>query len=280
MSAKKNVDKNAQSQTLSKWDLRKSWFRWLLFSHACYNYERLQGSAFAHCMVPIIRKLYTTKEDIKSALKRHMTFFNTEPNIGALIHGIVIAMEEERASGEDISDEAINSIKTGLMGPLAGIGDTIIQGIITATVLAFTVGLGRSGNVMGPILHVLLTGGTIIAINYALWMRGYSFGRQAVEQLLGEGVFDNVIDAAGILGCMVMGALTGNFVSISSPFVIEIGQTQIGLQETLFDAIMPEMLPLLLTLWVYWLLNRGKKPTRIMVYLLVLGVIGSLLGIF
>ena len=118
-------------QQVTRRDVLWSWILWTFFSHANYNYERLQGTAFAHAMTPIIRRLYTSPDEIRDALKRHLVFFNTEPNVGGVIHGSVIALEEQRANGAEIDDEAINSVKSGLMGPLAGIGDTISQGTIT-----------------------------------------------------------------------------------------------------------------------------------------------------
>src|SRR5512143_2573129 len=139
-------------EKITRRDVIWSWVLWTFFSHANYNYERLQATAFAHAMTPIIRKLYKTPEDISAALKRHLVFFNTEPNVGGVIHGAVIAMEEQRANGADIDDDAINSVKSGLMGPLAGIGDSISQGTITPILLSIGISLAASGNVLGPIL--------------------------------------------------------------------------------------------------------------------------------
>ena len=90
------------AKRLDRSDVRRAFWLWTFFSHANYNYERLQGTAFAHAMTPIIRKLYDTPDEIKAALKRHLVFFNTEPNVGGVIHGAVIAMEEQRANGAPI----------------------------------------------------------------------------------------------------------------------------------------------------------------------------------
>lgn len=279
MSVETVNENKVKNKSLTKKDIKRSWFRWLVFCQSCYNYERMQGLGFAHSMVPIIDKLYDSKEDKASALKRHLTFFNTQPTAGTMIHGITIAMEEERANGEDISDDAINSIKTGLMGPIAGVGDTVIQAVIIPILLAFGVGLGKAGNVMGPILYTVLMSLIIIWMSYALWMRGYKMGSNAVEQILGEGIFNNVIEAAGILGCMVIGALTAEFVNLSTSLVITIGETEVGLQADLFDKIMPKLLPLLLTLWVYKMLDKEKHPSRIMLYIVLIGVVGSLIKV-
>lgn len=271
---------NKKEKKLTKKDIRRSWFRWLTFAQSNFNYERMQGSGFANSMVPIIDKLYDSKEDKAKALKRHLAFFNTNPTVGTLTHGITIAMEEEKANGADISDEAINSIKTGLMGPLAGIGDTLTQGVITPILLAFGIGLGIEGNLMGPILYIILISTIIISISYSLWMKGYKLGKSAVEQILGDGIFNSVIEAAGILGCTVIGALTGNFVNVTTPLELKVGETVVGLQADLFDVIMPGLLPLLLTLWVYKLLEKDKSPMKIMLYIIAIGVVGSLLKIF
>ena len=215
----------SQPKKLTKNDIFKSFITWQFFSHANYNYERLQATAFAQAMGPIIRKLYTTKEDISAALKRHLIFFNTEPNFGAVIHGITIAMEEERANGAPIDDEAINSVKTGLMGPLAGIGDTITQGAIIPILLSIGIGFGIQGNVFGPIFYVLSLLVTLLAITYTSWMQGYKVGKSAVESILSGGILNDIISAAGVLGCVVIGALAGQFVNLTTPLTVTIGQT-------------------------------------------------------
>ena len=119
-----------EKDPITRSDVFQSFLRWLFFSHANYNWERYQATGFAHAMTPIIKKLYKDPEDIKAALKRHLVFFNTEPDTGGLIHGMVIAMEEQRAIGAaDIDDETINNVKIGLMGPFAGLGDVLKQGL-------------------------------------------------------------------------------------------------------------------------------------------------------
>ena len=125
--------------------------------HICYNYERLQATSFAEAMGVILKKLYPNKEDLGREMGKHFTFFNTEPNTGGVIHGVVIAMEEQRANGAPISEDMINGIKTGLMGPFAGVGDSIVQGIITPVLLAVALGMSQnadgSGNPVGPIFY-------------------------------------------------------------------------------------------------------------------------------
>lgn len=268
------------NKKLTKKDIIKSMFIWQFFSHANYNYERMQATAFAHAMGPIIRKLYKKNEDIVPALKRHLVFFNTEPDFGAVIHGVTIAMEEERANGAPITDEAINSVKTGLMGPIAGIGDTLVQGALIPILLAIGISFGVQGNVFGPIFFALVLPICLVGITYFSWMKGYSLGKNTVENLLTTGIVNDIIAAAGVLGCTVIGALTGKFVTISTPVAVTIGKTVVNIQADLLDKIMPGILPLGLTLLVLWLMNKGKSATKLMIYIMIFGAITGLLNIF
>ncbi len=118
-----------------------------LFSHSNYNYERMQASGFLHAMLPVLNDLYEDEsEDLKASYTRHLEFFNTEPHFGGIIGGLTIAMEEQKANGAPITGDAINSIKTGLMGPLAGIGDTLWQGTLVPILLSIAISIGAEGN--------------------------------------------------------------------------------------------------------------------------------------
>ncbi len=193
---------------LTRGDILRSWVLWTFFSQANYNYERLQGTGFAHAMTPIISRLYHTPDEIRAALRRHLVFFNTEPNFGNVVHGAVIAMEEQRANGAAIDDDAINSVKSGLMGPMAGIGDSISQGTITPILLALGIGIaggtasvdigsgsaaipsiaaGASGNPIGAIVYAILISAAIIGIGYVAWTQSYARGRGFVTDLLRSG---------------------------------------------------------------------------------------------
>lgn len=264
---------------LTKADVRKSYWLWQFFSHANYNYERMQGGSFAMAMAPIIKKLYKNDEEgIKNGLKRHLVFFNTDPNIGSVIHGITIAMEEERAEGADISDEVINATKVGLMGPMAGIGDTVVQGIVIPLVVALGISFGVDGNLFGPLLVLFGLPMILIAIAYNSWMRGYSLGRNAVTSILAGGKMKRIINAACILGCTVMGGLISQYVSLSTAIKFNIGDSAFDLQTGLFDAIMPSLLPLALTLGVYGIIRKGK--ISVLKLMVIIMVIGFFLGFF
>jgi PTS system mannose-specific IID component len=235
-------------------------------------------------MTPIIEKLYTKKEDIVAALKRHLVFYNTQPDVGGVINGIVIAMEEERAQGADISDEAINAVKVGLMGPMAGIGDTIQQGIIIPIMIAIAmnistggqVGTATTGNFFGPLF--LIIGMAIIIWGGGWWIykTGYEKGRDAVTNILRSGTLERLMTGAMVLGNFVIGALTVSFVKVSTPLAFSIGGSSFVVQD-FFNMFMPNLLPLALTLIVWYLIaKKNTSVTKLMVIIIVIGILASI----
>lgn len=266
---------------LDRSDVRRAFWLWTFFSHANYNYERLQGTAFAQAMTPIIRKLYKDPDEIKAALKRHLVFFNTEPNIGGIIHGAVIAMEEQRANGAPIDDDDINSVKTGLMGPLAGVGDSITQGTITPILLSIGISLAAAGNPIGSVLYLVLEVGIMLALAYFFWFQGYDRGRAGVTELLKSGTLDRALAGAGVLGNMVMGALTYQFVKVFVTWNvgIDVGGGQVknfDVTKDLLNSIMPGILPLVFTLLTWYLIARRRvSPIWLLVAFIVIAMVGA-----
>ena len=280
------INTKARKQ-ISKKQLRKAFLNWLFFSHSCYNYERLQGISFGQSMFSCFKDLYDSKQKIGEEMEKHTVFFNTEPNVGTIIHGVVCAMEEERANNpDDIVPEAINAVKTGLMGPFAGIGDTIVQGILTPLFLSIAIGMAMEGNFIAPLFHVICNGGCIITINYFMWMYGYKWGRDAVTKILEGGLMDSLLLAASILGCFVMGALVALNVKVFTPLSIQLAAATakepaklMFFQGALFDAIIKGVLPMGTTLFTFRLVKKGWSANKIMGLLSLLGFVLGALGI-
>lgn len=260
-----------------------SWVRWVMFNQANYNYERMQGTGYAHALIPVIRKLYP--EDAEKRAERmqlHMQFFNTEPQWGACIIGLGVAMEEKRAQGfEDISDETITSTKTGLMGPLAGIGDTIDGGVVTPLLLSLFIGIAAQGNIAGPIGYVIAAAAFMWSVYWLSYKLGYEKGSAAILRFLESGRINQLITGASVMGCMVLGALVGSFVKLSLGIVVPVGDGDpFNVQEHLIDAILPGLLPIALTLLCYWLMKRGWTSVKVIGAVVLLGAVGGAFGIF
>ena len=249
-----------------------SWWRWVMFLHASYNFERLQGLGFAHAMKPAIEYLYLRRAERAAALQRHVTFFNSEPQFGAVVPAAVIALEEQRAAGADISDEAINAVKSGLMGPLAGVGDSLVQGLVTPLLLSMGISMAQRGNLAGPILYAILISIVVLGSSYTFWSAGYRWGKAAVSHILSSGWVQALTQAASVVGMTVLGALTATVVQFSSPATIVVGEASISLQEDVLDAVLRGLPALSLTLLAWWLLSRQVSSLRVIGILFVIGI--------
>lgn len=267
---------------LSKGDVVKAFWKWTFFSHANYNYERLEATGVVHSMSHIIKKLYgDDPEEYKACIKRHMMFYNTEPHIGGIINGMVLAMEEKRANGAPITDEVINGVKTGLMGPFAGIGDTLWQGTLTPILLAFGISLGIQGNLMGPLVYTVLMFGIMLPLAYFMWMKGYELGHTGIQSVLSGNLLKSIITGASAMGAMVLGSLSASFVNVTSPLVITIGAVKLNLQTDILDKLLLNLMPLAITLGTLYLLkNRKMRSTTVLIILMLLGAIGGAIGLF
>ena len=265
---------------LTSKEVNRAWLLWLFNNQACYNYERMMGIGFLHAMTPAFRKLYKDNKDLRiEAMQRHTSFFNCEPCLGSAIVGLVLAMEEQKALGAELDNDAITSIKTGLMGPLSGIGDTLIQGVILPLLIAFAVDFAKGGNWVIPLVFSLVMAIIVFGISRFGFLLGYRKGSDAILSMLENGVIKRLISAASIMGCMVLGALVVNFVTMKCGISIPQAEGSFSMQEQLFDAILPSMLPLLLTLGCYKLLKAGKSSVLVMLVIIAIGVIGGLTGI-
>lgn len=264
----------ADEKKLTKLDLIKVWAIWTGFLHGLYNYERMQGVGFAHAMIPVIKRLYRTKEEISAALKRHLVFFNTNTTTGTIAAGIIAAMEEQRANGADLSDEMINSVKTSLMGPLAGIGDSVFQGMLFPILLAMGISLGLQGSVLGPILYTVLVLGISYPLHYWWFIAAYQQGGALIERLTESGLLKQATKAASLVGLMAAGALTARYVNFKIIGKISIsGLPPIDLQTQVLDKILPNLLPLALVLGIWALLRRGVRVNRIIGLVFLVGFI-------
>lgn len=275
-----NLEKNEKSITDK--DLMRVWWRWVFFQESCVSYERLQAPGFFYAISPVLEKLYgDNKEEMIAACKRHMQFYNSEPYCGLAIHGITLALEEERANGAPISDEAINSIKTGLMGPLAGLGDTVRAGTIAPIVTAFCISLGQKGNLLAP----FLLEGILVAIvwPFAIWLlkKAYHTGKEGIQEIFSSGRLNWITTLTTTLGGITLGALAASYVVLSTPLEIVLGKgSSIALQADVLDVILKNLLPLATVSLATFLLCKKVSTTKVILILAVLSVVGVLVGLF
>lgn len=265
---------------LTKKDLRRSWFKWMASSEQSNSYERLQALLFCGSISNCLEKLYPKKEDLSAALQRHLQFYNSEADFGCLIPGMVLSMEEERANGADISEEAITGLKTGLMGPLAGIGDTIIWGTLKPIIYGLGITFAVQGLAVGAFLPLLFPVISCV-IAYWCWMTGYKTGKSSIHTILQSGLINELIMGASIMGLFMMGSLSSSYVSLSIPLEIAFGSMVPMSIQGILDSIVPGLLPLGCILGVYWYFKKKGQNYNLVIFgILVVSLLGSLIGIF
>ena len=297
---------------LSKADRRSVMLR-SQFLQGSWNYERMQNGGWAYSLIPALKKLYPNKDDASAALKRHLEFFNTHPYIAAPILGVTLALEEERANGAQIDDAAIQGVKVGMMGPLAGIGDPVFWFTVRPILGAIAASLATGGSVIAPLFFFFVWNIIRLAFLWYTQEFGYQKGSEITKDLSG-GILQTITKGASILGMFVMGILVQRWTNINFPMVISKVKMAEGafikfpegavngaqLQEVLtamnkgvalspdkvttlqdnLNQLVPGFAALLLTFLCMWLLKKKVNPIAIIFGLFAVGIIGHVVGIF
>ena len=282
------------------------------FLQGSWNYERMQNLGWAYSLIPAIKKLYTKKEDQAAALERHLEFFNTHPYVAAPIMGVTLALEEERANGVEIDDAAIQGVKIGMMGPLAGIGDPVFWFTVRPILGALGASLAASGNIVGPLLFFFGWNAIRMAFLWYTQEFGYKAGSEITKDMSG-GILKDITKGASILGMFILAVLVQRWVSIN--FTVNLPGKQLAegayinfpegavtgaeLKGILADALgglsldkiqpqtlqgqlnslIPGLMGLLLTFLCMWLLKKKVSPIAIILALFAVGIAARFFGI-
>lgn len=262
----------------------KKFFREMFFSsfilENSYNYERQQALGFSLGMWPAIKRIYKDDKDGQAkALTRHMQIFNTAPFVVTAITGVVSAMEKEAKDNSNFDNTSINSVKVALMGPFAGIGDSFFWGTLRILATAIALPLSEQGSILGPILFLLAFNIPSLLIRYWGGVWGYTLGSNLLDDISESSVFNKISKAAIIVGLMVIGAMSAQMVKISSPLAFNFGEAEFLVQDFI-DQVFPRLLPLLYTIFCYWLISvRKVKSSYVLLITIIIGIGGALLGI-
>ena len=267
-------------QILTKKDINNAWRTWWLYAEVQSNNVVFQGLSHMLSLMDSLRKLYPDDDDYREALKRNSQFYNTEGTIGAVVNGMTLSMEEERATGENVPDEVMYSMRTALMGPMAGIGDSLVWGTCKTISLSIATTFALSGNLLAVPVALMFPLVTYF-IGRWLYGLGYDLGRTAVMNMLKSGIMDKIIMACGMLGLMVMGALSAENVAleIATEFTLENAADPISIQG-MIDAVAPGLLPLaVIGLISLYLKKHNNKYGLLILAIIALSIVASFFGI-
>lgn len=243
------------------------------------NYMRMQGMGYAWTIKPLLKKIYKNEEEYYEALKRNSMFFNTTPQMAPFIMGLTLSMEEENSNSNDKFDaDSINAVKVGLMGPFAGLGDSFFSGTLRIIATGVGLGLAQAGNILGPILFLLVYNIPGFFIRYYGGVLGYKLGSKYIREATESGLLQSVTKAASIMGLMMVGSMSYQMVKFSTTFKVNIEGADFELQKVL-DSVMIGILPLSAVLVCFVLLSKRVKPMYILFGIIILGLFLTLLGV-
>lgn len=275
---------NVENRTnISNKTIRKAYWEWMFMNLSVQNFERMQGPAIVSMLGKVKEDLYPGDEEAqKEMLARHTVFFNTEPYLGSIVPGVVLGMEAEKATGSDIAPEFINAIKTALMGPFAGIGDSLLPGTLIPILLSIAIGLSENGSVIGPLFYIVVFLGVMLPLTWFLFSSGAKMGANAAQSILSGGIKDKITRSIEFLGVIIVGAITALYVNMNTAVVFTSGDMVIDLNEQL-NAVFPKLIVFAFALLSYWLMRKKKfSMNKLMLFFLIVSIVGyatTLLGL-
>lgn len=279
--AVKNDEKVVNRKTLSRKDLVIFWLLQHFGQKVTQSISYYYANGICASMIHCLRKLYADDEEaLQEALLRHLEVYISEGNCGSIILGASMAMEEEKANGQPLDGSIITAFKTSCMGPMAGLGDTIIGYVVSPIWASIFAGFGMEGSYL--VLLSACLGFVFIALSVVLFRTGYHQGKMAVLKVLKGSWLDRFVVGAGILGMMMMGCLGASYVNIEPTLVLEMSGGNVLDLPGLFDSILPGFVPFAFLIGGYVYLEKGKKATSIklmLIYLVVI-IIGVVLNVW
>ncbi|WP_019239742.1 MULTISPECIES: PTS system mannose/fructose/sorbose family transporter subunit IID [Enorma] len=266
---------NATETKLSKKTIARAYWSWMFFNLSVQNFERMQGPAVVKMLGDVREDLYPgDPEAQKKMLARHANFFNTEPYLGSLVPGVILGMEASKAEGADVPDELIDSIKTALMGPFAGIGDSLLPGTIIPILLSIALGLSPNGELLGPIFYVVVFLAIMLPLTRFLFTYGARTGASAASALLESGIKDRIVSIAQTVGLVVVGAVTASYTQVNIGLVFTSGDLTIDIA-SIFSTLMPGLPVLLMAFLAYFLMVKKKwSANRMILFFLIVAIVG------
>jgi mannose/fructose/N-acetylgalactosamine-specific phosphotransferase system component IID/mannose/fructose/N-acetylgalactosamine-specific phosphotransferase system component IIC len=265
-----------KGKKLTDRDLRRVFLRNYTHTELSWNYERMQGFDYFYAIRPALQKIYNKTEDLKEMVKLHMSFFNTNPIMMPIILGADIAIEEEKGIE---SRDLVLAIKTGTMGPLAGIGDTLIYATINTILFSLGASWAIEGNPLGFIV-VLIAGNAIyLPLRYYGFKLGYREGMNVARTLGSDTRIKRITELTTIIGMMVVGGLAPLFVRVAFVGQITIAGAAVPSIQGSLDSIFPFIFPGIVVLLVYYLLEKNWKPTYVLLLLFAIGLVSGSFGL-
>ena len=266
---------NSKNYKLTKEDFNQINKRSLFTFQLGWNYERMQASGYLYMILPQLRKMYGDgTPELKEMMKLHTQFFNTSPFFHTIIAGFDLAMEEKDGVK---SKDAVNGIKTGLMGPFAPLGDSIFGSLVPAIMGSIAATMAIAGQPWGIFLWIA------VAVVYDIfrWKQlefAYKEGVNLITNM--QSTLTALVEAASVLGIFMVGGLIATMINFEVSWVWNIGEKAIDFQD-MMNLIFPRLIPAVFTGFIFWLLGKkGMNSTKAIFIIIIMAVSFSAIGYF
>lgn len=241
---------------------------------------RQMAVGFLWGVYPALERYYEDDpEGMKQALQRHVQFCNVSNPVFPFLMGLVASMEAENAKSDDFDASSIVAVKAALMGPLAGIGDSILFSVIRVIAASIGISFAMQGSILGPIIFWLIYNVCTFLMRFGLGYVGFASGSQFITKMYNDGTLKIVTKCAGVLGLIMVGAMTASTVKFNCAIQIQIPDGDPVSLQSSFDTIFKGLIPLCVTLGCKKALDKNVNINWLMVIILVVSIAMALLHI-
>ena len=245
-----------------------------IMSHSVFNMTKMEANCFTNTMAPAIEQVYVDdSEGKREAYLRHQAFFNTHAVALDFIAGLSYALEKDCAEGK-VPGQTIEAIKASLMGPTAGMFDSLFFNCLRVIGAGIAIGLCSQGNIAGTFIFILLYGVTQSILKWFLLKAGYTLGTSFIDSIYNSGLMQVATKAASILSVMMFGCM-----GFPLNWTVTIGDTSLVVLD-LFESIYPGILSVAIVLIMLAFIKKGVRPIVLIFGLLIFCLLGAAAGIF
>lgn len=245
-----------------------------------FTMVKMEANGFTLTMMPAIESIYKDDPEGKTeAYRRQQNFFNTHAVPFSFIAGLTYAMEKEHKEKGSVDGATIDNIKAALMGPTAGMFDSIFFNCLRIIAAGIAIGLCSTGNILGVLIFILLYGVSQSIVKYLFINWGYTLGTSFIDMIFSSGLMGALTKAASVLGLMMVGSMSANFVRVPLNWAPTIGDAQVDIG-AVFESIFPGFLGICLLFLMMSLIKKGFRPTQLIIGILIFALVGGFIGIF
>lgn len=238
-----------------------------------YNYGNYEGLSYANLLFPALRRVCPDEGTFRRELKESMGYCSVNPNFLPILTSIHLVTMNQGISGKESRD-----IRVALMGPLAGIGDSLVQFCFAPVFSTIGAAMAGQGMIEGPIVFLLGMNGLLLGLKLFSENLGYSLGVSLSGRLRDR--LDSLSGAARSIGTAVIAGLAVSCVDIKMTLAFGKGGQNVLDMQGFLDLLLPGALPAAYTGLLFYLIRaKGWSMYRLVGLTLGIGILLQAAGV-